>query len=492
MESKVMDIINEYCMNHGSYIPRDELMRIWLRSNAGTEDDFWREYKNLEEAGAICLEEANVYLPQNMKQEEYCAERLYELLELLPLPMVLVPQRLYVGEILLAEEQRDAVKMGLNSRLSLILAGAGSGKTTLIQALVQSSGAKHYLICAPTGKAANNLTRRTDLHASTVHHALGIWISRDFMRVEKDPALELIVVDEAAMLTLDMLAGLLRRAPDNCRIVLLGDTGQIPAVGAGRVVEDLTALGFPCARLCMNHRQSSVDAGALYQNVSRYDQISGIVDFQQDESFRFTPCVDRKEMMDALAREAVSYIRTGGTAQIIVPSKNDAIELNQRVQRLANPNVKGGQVLTTEKFRYMDGDRVVIIRNNRSLGCYNGETGILRIGEQSFSVETESGRRYEWSGDNVRAGLEAILPAYAITAHRAQGSEYDTVFVFVAPTKGRILNRNWLYTAISRARKRLRLYGIPETVMFALHTIPPERCSKLVDRTLQLKYADAG
>lgn len=144
----------------------------------------------------------------------------------------------------------SAVELALSSRLSLILGGAGSGKTTLVRAIMDHRPSKNgWVLCSPTGKAARNLTDRTGFQARTVHSALGMHPDEDFLSPVAWAHTDLVIVDEASMMTLEMLAGILCRAPGYCHIVLLGDPNQLLSVGAGNVIPNLLELGVPICRL---------------------------------------------------------------------------------------------------------------------------------------------------------------------------------------------------------------------------------------------------
>ena len=178
------------------------------------------------------------------------AERLADILKDPTLPVLAIPKELRAGDILLSEQQREAIELALNSSLSIILGGAGCGKTTLIEAIVHCFRERNdafvpYVVAAPTGKAARNLTERTGIEARTVHGALGKSPDANFLDAVSWNCIGLVVVDEASMVSLEMLAGILNRVRRNCRVALLGDPNQLLSVGAGNVLSDLLTLGVP-------------------------------------------------------------------------------------------------------------------------------------------------------------------------------------------------------------------------------------------------------
>ena len=213
------------------------------------------------------------------------------------LPVMEIPRELRAGDILLSEQQREAIELALNSRLSIILGGAGCGKTTLIEAIVhcfreRNDAFEPYVVAAPTGKAARNLTERTGIDARTVHSALGKQPDTNFLDPVSWSNTGLVVIDEASMVSLEMLAGILNRVRRNCRVVLLGDPNQLQAVGAGNVLPDLLELGVPSIRLARQYRQSA-DAVALRQNVVNFPKLNTEHELRWDDSFRLLPADDR-------------------------------------------------------------------------------------------------------------------------------------------------------------------------------------------------------
>ena len=485
----IIEIITEFCKNYGSYIEQCVLKNKWLRINHRPEAEFRSEFQIRKSASEIVTEGDRVYLSRVYQQEEYAALRLHELRSSCSLPPIELPPEIRSGNITLTAEQRSAVQTCLNSPLSLLLAPAGSGKTTVLKAIVEYAGTYDCLLCSPTGKAAKNITDHTDLPAATIHRALGVPNTNGFLRVERDHDLELIIVDEATMMTLDMLGGILRAAPANCRIVLIGDRRQLPAVGPGDVINDLVALGFPVASLTQNHRQRT-DSSALRSNVLGFDSIWGRTSLKADDSFFFHYSDSADDLIEPLVQEAARRYRAGESTQVLCFPCDRVMDLNRRLQHILNPAHPGINTLQGKGFEFVDHDRVVIIENDHKRGCYNGDTGIIHINDdKSYAVELDDGRCPEWPETEAPSH---ILPAYAMTVHRAQGSAYNSVLMFVPRTSRLLLHRNSFYTGISRARDQLLLYGDPKAVSFALGNLPPKRNSALVEKTNLYRMASAG
>ena len=299
------------------------------------------------------------------------------------------------------------------------------------------------------------------------------------------------------MTAAERLAGILNRVRRNCRVVLLGDTNQLQSVGAGNVLPDLLELGVPSIRLAQQYRQST-DAAALRQNVVDFPKLNGEHELRWDDSFRLLPADDRA-IPDLLCEEAARRYRAGESIQVLSPVRVktgfSVQALNTRLQNKVNP-------LTAEKptwGKFRDGDRVIVTQNNAYYNICNGDAGVLHIrGEKPHRVAALAvrGTLKTWQIDRGQGeygiGHDDAPPpqlalAYALTVHKSQGSQYDTVLMPVSMATTRMLYRNLLYTAISRAGKEVILVGSREALNTAMQCIPYPRKSKLVARTNLLR-----
>lgn len=262
------------CLNGDAYVTEDRLFQKCAEQKKNLTYWVFKNDLNTQiRLGAICCEGSSLYMTKVWRYEESAAQALANIIRQPALQPIPLPDVLQVNNFTLCEEQRNAVAMALQLRLSLILGGAGSGKSTLIQAIVKVlNSERNTVLCAPTGKAARNLTNRTGLTARTVHSALGLHPHEDFLAPVRWETVDLVIVDEASMLTLEMMAGILHRVPSDCRVVLLGDPNQLLSVGAGNVLPDLLELGIPCYRLFSNHRQANAP-GSLQYNVVNFPHL---------------------------------------------------------------------------------------------------------------------------------------------------------------------------------------------------------------------------
>lgn len=382
--------------------------------------------------------------------------------------------------------------MALSHRLSIVLGGAGTGKTTLIQALVRyrSHDITSWVLCAPTGKAARNLTKRSGLEARTVHSALGKIPDQDFLAPVPWHCTGLVVVDEASMMTLEMLAGILTIAPTGCRIVLVGDPNQLLSVGSGNVLPDLLALGIPSTHLEISHRQED-EFGALLRNLREFQNCHLANDFIFDKTFTFLRMGNEAEVKEYVCKEAARRYLAGEDVQVLSPFNSSGQlsvrELNRTLRILANPPQQASAKISHGGVTFYDGDRVLVTENDWKRQICNGDIGTFCALSQpkdkpryGIICDIHPTLWDNWSG------LHILNLAYAITVHKAQGSEYDTVILPITKQFSSLLNRNLIYTAISRAKKEVILVGDSDALDMALQRHPPTRKSMLVRKTHML------
>ena len=362
----ILSALEDHCLNGDAYVTEDILYkRCRDRRRSLSYEVFKADLAEQIRLGFIHPEGSRLYAVRTWRYENSAAQSLSAILRNPTLSPAILPEKLAVNRLALCQEQRAAVGLALSNRLSMILGGAGCGKSTLIRAIVNAVGPKRPMVlCAPTGKAARNLTMRTGLIARTVHSALGMHPNEDFLEPVTWDHTELVIVDEASMMTLEMLAGILHRVPSFCRVVLLGDPNQLLSVGTGNVLPDLLALGIPCARLELNHRQDE-DAGALLHNVVNFSQLHRKRNLAFDQSFALHE-MDEQTTQKALAEEAVRRYLAGESVQVLSPYNRagelSARTLNKLIRNRVNPLTPEKLVLTNayhESFR--DGDRVMIL-----------------------------------------------------------------------------------------------------------------------------------
>ncbi len=485
----ILAALERHCKGGDAYATSEELFALCQQGQRNLSYDAYQADKTfLLRSGRLHLEGQRLYLTKIWNCEEAAAKALADVCAHNELDEPIMPETMSVTGATLTEEQAAAVRLALSHRLSIITGEAGTGKTTLIQALVKyfPSTLPGFILSAPTGKAAQNLEQRTGYETRTVHSALGMGPDGESFRPVRWPYTGLVVVDEASMLTLELLARLLKAVSRQCRLVLVGDPGQLQAVGAGNVLSDLLALGVPCARLRECHRQDA-QAEALVHNVRQFKNIHCFEDFLLGDHFRFLPEPNEARAHGLVCRLAMERYRAGENVQVLAPmnhaGKLSVTALNKTLQGMLNPATEKNSLPDYPKLPFRDGDRVIILENDWGKGVCNGDVGVFHLlpGEElTYCVIFEDGWTAAWSGTD---DLKNLALAYAVTIHKAQGSEYDTIILPLVKRQGRMLYRNLLYTAVSRAKKQMILVGDPDAVDMALQREALPRRSMLVTKT---------
>ena len=441
--------------------------------------------------GALSIDNGKVssaYIAScELKAAKHLAEILPNNMIERPLPLTSVS----VTGIELSAEQRRAVSISLAHRLSLILGGAGTGKTTLIRGIIQTYGQSKdgYVVVAPTGKAAVNLRIRCGTKSMTVHSLLGLGVELSDDRVDWS-SIGLIVIDEASMLTIEMLSGILERCREDCRIVLVGDDNQLQSVGAGNIIRDLTELGFPIIQLFENHRQKD-NLSALAQNIQNFSWISGAADLHFDDSFVLKE-ISEHDMQRYICEMAVERYLKNESFQLLSPVNRSGSlsvsSLNNAIHSFVNPCMDKASIVDNGNDLLWNGDRILVIQNNHSLGYCNGDIGKLRMYPEESelnlaALDFEDGRTcYLPTIDQ----MNDLRLGYTITVHKSQGGEYDSVIIPLCEYNRNMLTRNLLYTAISRAKQQMILVGNRQMLDYAIRNYQRKRNSSLVKKTQQI------
>jgi exodeoxyribonuclease V alpha subunit len=391
-----------------------------------------------------------------------------------------------VMKIRLAKNQEAALKLALKSKTLIITGGPGTGKTTLIKAIIGILSAKGLRIqlAAPTGRATKRMSEATGHEARTIHRLLE-YNGRvgGFSRNSKSPLdCDMLIVDEASMIDSILFFHLLMAIPDNAKLILVGDVCQLPSVGPGNVLKDLISSGvIPVAELneiFRQARESGIIVNAHRVNSGLFPEISNdkdkLRDFyfvQQDDAEK---CV---EMILTLVKERIPE-RFGldpiEDVQVLTPMHRGSLgssNLNAELQRVLNPGdgpsmERGGRIFKT-------GDKVMQIRNNYDKDVYNGDIGFIS------SVDNNAGLiSAEIDGHAVvyeSAELDELVHAYAVSIHKSQGSEYPAVIMPFHTQHYVLLQRNLLYTGITRAKKLVVLVGTKKAVAIAVRNDDTKR-----------------
>jgi exodeoxyribonuclease V alpha subunit len=448
-----------------------------------------------------------IYLKPLHVAEEQVARRLHDLLRAPRLPIRIDVERALewvegVTRLHLAPQQREAIRMALCQKALVITGGPGTGKTTILRCIIQileKKGVRIHL-ASPTGRAAKRMSEATGREAMTIHRLLEWSPARGgFQRGAQRPLeTDLIVVDEASMIDIPLMNSLLRAIPLMATLVLVGDADQLPSVGPGAVLRDILDSGrVPAVRLTEIFRQaeqSRIVRNAHRVNRGEFPDLSRPPRGEECD-FHFLPEEDpeglQKLIVDLACRRLPARygLNSIEDIQVLTPMHRGVIgaaQLNAALQEALNPPRAGGLEVMRGGRVFRAGDRVMQIRNNYDKEIYNGD--IARIGrvdpEEQEVVVHMDGRSviYDFSE------LDELTLAYAVTVHKSQGSEYPAVILPVHTTHYPMLQRNLLYTAITRARRLLVLAGTKKALALAIkNDATLRRFSRLVDRLAGLE-----
>ena len=410
----------------------------------------------------------------------------------------------------LAAGQQEAVTLALTSKVAVLTGGPGCGKSFTVRSIVKLATAKHatVVLVAPTGRAAKRLAELTGHEACTVHRLLELQPGGEAKYDRENPLdADLVVVDETSMMDVILANKLIKAIPEGAHLLLVGDVDQLPSVGAGEVLRDLLAAGnIPRVRLTQIFRQaqqSGIIVNAHRINHGRYPQLTGFPDFywfgcDPPEDSGLHPAEETANLVvDIVARRIPAKFGLDPTrdVQVLTPMHRGpagAGNLNALLQQALTPQRDG----TPEKryggrvFRV--GDKVTQLRNNYQkgqAGIFNGTVGIvtgLSLEDQTLTVLTDEDEQVDYDF----AELDELAHAYAITIHRSQGSEYPAVVIPLTTFSWLMLQRNLLYTGVTRAKQLIVLAGSRRALAQAVRTPGAgRRHTALTHRLHPVEYA---
>ncbi|HEY4248633.1 MAG TPA: ATP-dependent RecD-like DNA helicase [Lacunisphaera sp.] len=403
--------------------------------------------------------------------------------------------------------QAAAIKNSLAQKITILTGGPGTGKTTILRALVEILKAKkvRVTLAAPTGRAAQRLATTTGGFASTIHRLLK-FENGSFTVNESHPlATDFLIVDEASMLDTRLAAALLQAVPIRAHLLLVGDTDQLPSVGAGNVLKDLIAsiaqpsalnpqLSSPVTRLSFVYRQKEeslivTTAHAINGGEARPPPIVDAVEKAQPWSdLNFISATSAEDCLAKIVELTTKFIPQHfkwfdpvSDVQILAPMHKGVAgvgNLNTQLQAAMNPTQKGLRAISGE---YRPGDKLIQLRNNYDKNLFNGDIGTI------VSVDLTKGTLVaDFDGDRhlfERSEFNDVALAYAISIHKSQGSEYPVVIVPLLKAHFMMLQRNLIYTAITRGRKKVFIVGEPAAYGMAVRNAESKlRCTHLREK----------
>ncbi|MFD8703908.1 ATP-dependent RecD-like DNA helicase [Kitasatospora sp. NPDC059648] len=397
----------------------------------------------------------------------------------------------------LAPEQQQSVRLALTRKVAVLTGGPGCGKSFTVKSIVMMALAKKakVVLAAPTGRAAKRLAELTGAEASTVHRLLELKPGGD-AAYDRDRPLDadLVVVDEASMLDLILANKLVKAVPPGAHLLFVGDVDQLPSVGAGEVLRDLLAEGGPIpsvrlTRIFRQAQQSGVVVNAHRINEGKPPLTEGLADFflfVEEDTERAAGLT-----VDVVARRIPQKFGFDPRrdVQVLAPMHRGpagAGNLNTLLQGAVTPAREG---LAERRFggrTFRVGDKVTQIRNNYDKGrngVFNGTVGVvtaLSVDDQRLTVLTDEDEEVSYDFDE----LDELSHAYAVTIHRSQGSEYPVVVIPVTMSAWTMLQRNLLYTAVTRARKLVVLVGSRKAIAQAVRAVSAGRRHAALDHRL--------
>jgi exodeoxyribonuclease V alpha subunit len=468
------------------YIEQDELLRkcSWLLDIADS-DVFVVLEKMLERAELCCQEipEKCIIKPLNDLLEKQSAQRLYQLSQGFGAEPELAVNFETVFEKLALEltaEQKQAVLAAVKSRLTIITGGPGTGKTTIIRAIIEILKANHksIMIAAPTGRAAKRIEESSFYQASTIHRLLKINPETgQFVHNARNPLkTDAIIVDEFSMVDSSILYALLQALAEKTQLIIIGDKDQLPSVGPGNVLRDMIQSDFfQTIYLNRNFRQNQ--DSLIVENAFRVNSGETLLfpAYSQELDFVFLPMQNEAQVLEkveGIVRYYQDEYPFNSTAlQILMPMYRGAAgidQINRLVQEKFNPEPF---LLKREKMAFKRLDKVMQTKNDYDKQVFNGDLGIVQDydARDKKLLVSYDGAIVEYGADE----LDELTLSYAVSVHKAQGSEYDIVVLGLLPSHARMLSRELFYTAITRARKKLILLSDENTVARACANSQP-------------------
>ena len=389
------------------------------------------------------------------------------------------------------DSQIEAIKAALENKVFVLTGGPGTGKTTTTMGIIetyQERGAK-ILLAAPTGRAAKRMSEVTRMEAKTIHRLLEMKPSEGFQRNENNKLTgDVLIVDECSMIDIILMNSLMKAVPDNMSVIFVGDVDQLPSVGAGKVLSDMLASGvIPYVRLDKIFRQAQKSRIITNAHKINHGEMPYLTDKNSD--FLFMAEEEDELALERSQKAADKIVKlcteimpqwkiNPDDIQVLTPMRRGAVgsaELNLRLQAALNPE---NVALKRAGFEYRVKDRVMQIRNNYDKAVFNGDIGIVTSisPEDNTLTVNFDGRRINYDVTD----LDELVLAYATTIHKSQGSEFPYVIMPVMMSHYVMLQRNLLYTGVTRAKKGLIIVGEKKAVYIAVKN------NKIVERNTKL------
>lgn len=479
-----------------TYLPREELTARTAQMLAVLPELVEKHYMDLAIEKKLMIRGNHIYAAGYYYMEASVASMLKDLNVTYPVSDAEIEK-----QILRIEQQADiepdemqftAVKEAVKNGLLIITGGPGTGKTTTINTIIKYFEAEgmDIFLAAPTGRAAKRMSDTTGYEARTIHRMLelngGVEDGAGFSRNADNPLeTDVIIVDEMSMVDISLMHSLLKAVSPGTRLILVGDVNQLPSVGPGSVLKDvIESDAFPVVKLTKIFRQAS--KSDIVVNAHRINNGETVSLDNKSMDFFFLKRYEAEKIINVtiqlIAQKLPKFVDASPfDIQVLTPMRKGLLgveRLNGILQRYLNPPAQGKKEYQQGERTFREGDKVMQIKNNyqleweitnqyglcieKGVGVFNGDMGIVReINDyaETMTVEFEEGRTVDYS----LKGLEELELAYAITIHKSQGSEYPAVVIPLLNGPRMLMNRNLLYTAVTRAKKCVTIVGDERT-----------------------------
>ena len=519
IQSGIRYVINEFCANGHTFMPKDELIKEASNVLTVSGDIIEENIKNAALDRKIKLEKVNdkegVFTIPNYYCELGITNRILTLAisnfqDISVDVEHLILQFEKKNNITFAESQKDAIISAFQNGIEIITGGPGTGKTTIIKCIIEifeTCGLK-VLLGAPTGRAAKRMSESTGKEATTIHRMLdmGVFEKEEsvFVTNAEEHSLEadVVIIDEASMIDITLMNALLKSIKVGTRLIIVGDVDQLPSVGAGNVLNDFIESGFTkvvrLKEIFRQGKESMIVVNAHKINKGEMPKLN-----EKGTDFFFI----RNDIQEGILNTIIDLINTRlpkfnsnwdklKSIQVLVPMKKGVLgvtNLNERIQNVLNPKAPYKKEKEFRSIVFREVDKVMQIKNNYSLkwtriagkgeheglGVFNGDMGFIE------SIDLE-GKKLSIIFDDERRViydfmyLDELDLAYAITIHKSQGSEFPVVIIPAYMGAPLLMNRNLLYTGITRAKEMVVVVGIPKALKYMVdNTRSMERYSSL-------------
>ena len=466
-----------------------------------------QELRTMVMTNVVVSKKGNIYLPHVFNQESETARKVVEMLLERPEPILLGPVMERIkGKlgITLSPRQYEGVEMAFRHNLSIITGGPGTGKSTILKAVIEAYQVlypgKTIALGAPTGKASRRMAETTGMgNAATLHSLLGLQGEDAGWQEKKELEADFLIVDEASMVDMWLAHQMFVRLRKGTKLLIVGDADQLESVGAGSVFRELIQSGLvPVTVLDQIFRQA--EDSLIAYNAKFIKEGTGQLYYGRD--FAFTEALSQEEtaaLIRVLYRSALRHTAME-QVQILTPFRAtgdaSANSLNAAIQAEINPPATGKPEISNGGRLFRLGDRVMQVKNDYDIalfnedgeqvaaGVFNGEVGIVSNVQPSTVTVNFDGRYADYPLES----LGELELAYATTIHKSQGSEYDTVIVPMLPAHKILLSRNLFYTAITRAKRRVVLVGMKKAIFMAVSKCGTGKRNTLLGERIQMYH----